>query len=222
MQRSTVGHARTRAATAVPAAAAGRTTMNCLIGAKIAILVADGFEELQLTEPLIALDREGAVSELVAPHGREVRAWADSDWGGRYRVDLGLDAADPELYHGLLLPGGMISADRLRSDEAALRFVRGFLLAGKPIAAHGHGVQVLIDAEAVDGRKVTSSPTLRRDLIHAGAEWLDEPVVVDGGLVTGRAPEDLAAFVHRLVEAFAAALARPSTGSRHCSDEPAL
>jgi protease I len=174
--------------------------MAQLDGRKVAILVTDGFEEVELTEPRRALEAHGAETHIVSPKEQTVRAWARTDWGDEYRVDRPLAEASPDEYDALLLPGGVLNPDKLRMDERAVAFVRAFMDASKPVAAICHGPWTLVEADAVRGRRMTSYPSLATDLRNAGARWVDEEVVVDAGLVTSRNPDDLPAFNRKLVE----------------------
>ncbi len=174
-----------------------------LKGKKVAILVADGFEQSEMVEPRKALEAAGARTEIVSPSDGEVRGWEHTEKGRSFPVDASLDRARPEQYDGLLLPGGVHNPDTLRMDERAVRFVKGFFEAGKPVAAICHGPWTLVEAGVVKGRRVTSYPSIKTDLRNAGAEWVDEEVVVDNGLVTSRRPDDLPAFNRKMVEEFA-------------------
>jgi protease I len=169
----------------------------------VAILVENGFEEVELTEPRRALDDAGAETRIVSPREGKVRAWDEKDWGGEYDVDLPLESARADDFDALLLPGGVMNPDKLRMDERAVAFVRDFFQAGKPVAAICHGPWVLVDAEVLRGRRVTSYPSIRADLSNAGASWVDEEVVVDAGLVTSRKPDDIPAFNAKMLEEFA-------------------
>lgn len=170
---------------------------------RIAILTEDGFEEVELTSPKEALEKAGAQVDIISPKDDVVRAKKGDDWTGTYDVDYVLSDADSSLYDGLLIPGGVINPDKLRTNDQALEFVRSFFQAGKPVAAICHGPQVLIDAEVIEGRKITSVAAIKNDLINAGAVWEDSAVVTDQGLVTSRTPEDLPAFNAKIVEEFA-------------------
>src|SRR5688500_17932477 len=170
-----------------------------LEGKRIAILVADGFEQIELTDPREALEKEGAKTDVVSPEAGQVKGWNHTEWGDRFEVDVPLDDADPGDYDGLLLPGGVMNPDRLRINETALEFVRSFFDEGKPIAAICHAPWTLIDAGVVEGLRVTSYPSVRTDLVNAGAEWVDEEVVVDQGMVTSRRPDDLPAFDRKMI-----------------------
>lgn len=178
-----------------------RATLN---GEKVAILVAAGFEQVELVEPREALQRAGAQTFLVSPEPRQVRGWNHTDWGDSFPVDVPLSAARAADYDALLLPGGVMNPDTLRLDEAAVEFVRQFVTGGRPVAAICHGPWTLIEAGAVRGRTLTSWPSLRTDLRNAGANWVDEEVVVDGGLVTSRKPADIPAFNRAMLAEFAA------------------
>lgn len=174
-----------------------------LAGKRVAILCTDGFEESELLKPRAALQEAGAETVLVSPRRGEVKSWTGEGFGQSVPVDLPLPSAQASDFDGLLLPGGVINPDRLRTEPAAVAFVRAFFEAGKPVAAICHGPQILIDADVVSGRRLTSYQSIRRDLINAGAEWTDEEVVVDQGLVTSRRPSDIPAFNRKLVEEIA-------------------
>jgi len=174
-----------------------------LNGKTIAIVTTDGFEQRELTEPKQALEDAGARVVIVAPQSGLIRGWNKNRWGESVNVEQTLDEADANDYDGLQLPGGLNNPDQLRRNEQATAFVRGFFEAGKPVAAICHAPWTLIDAGVVDGRNVTSYHTLQTDLRNAGAEWVDEQVVVDNGLVTSRNPGDLAAFNDKMIEEFA-------------------
>jgi protease I len=176
---------------------------NELHGKKVAILVTDGFEQVELTDPRRALDAAGATTHLVSPKDGRVRGWDHTDWGEEFDVDVALSDARDEDYDALLLPGGVMNPDKLRTDEAAVRFVRAFFGAKKPVAAICHGPWLLVEADVARGRTLTSYPSIRTDLENAGATWVDEEVVVDEGLVTSRNPDDLPAFNRKMVEEIA-------------------
>lgn len=173
-----------------------------LSGKRIAILVAEGFEQVELTGPKEALEKAGAQTEIVSPAGKSVRAWDETKWGKTFSVDVPLKKARAGDYDALVLPGGVINPDKLRMDKKAVEFVRAFFEQGKPVAAICHGPWTLIEAEVVAGRRLTSWPSLQTDLLNAGAEWVDEPVVVDDGLVTSRKPADIPAFSRKMLEQF--------------------
>jgi protease I len=168
--------------------------MNDLKGLKVAILVEDGFEQVELIEPKKALDEAGAKTSLVSPKRELVRGWNHKEWGDQLPVDQPLGA--------LLLPGGVINPDRLRMQPKAVDFVRAFFDAGKPVAAICHGPWTIIEAGQARGRKVASWPSLKTDLRNAGAEWMDQESVVDGDLVSARRPDDIPAFNHAMIEVF--------------------
>jgi len=167
---------------------------------KIAILATNGFEEIELTSPKEALEKEGWQTEIISPESGSIKAWASTDWGRSYSIDKTLEEATASEYNALVLPGGVINPDRLRTNEKALQFVKHFFEEGKPVAAICHGPQTLINAEVVEGRKMTSYPSIKKDLRNAGADWYDKEVVVDKGLVTSRTPDDLSAFNKKMVE----------------------
>ncbi len=175
-----------------------------LQGKKIAFLMAnEGVEQVELTEPLEAVRGAGAEVELLAPEAGEVQAFNHLDKGERFPVDGAVAEADASEYDGLVLPGGVANPDQLRTDEGALEFIRAIFAAGKPVGAICHAPWVLIEAGVVAGRTVTSWPSLETDLRNAGAEWVDEEVHVDAGLVTSRKPDDLEAFISKLLEELA-------------------
>jgi protease I len=174
-----------------------------LHGKTVAILVTDGFEQVELEKPRTALAEAGAITRIVSPKDDKVTAWNEDDYGDDFDVDVRLEDADPEGFDALLLPGGVMNPDQLRMNPDAVAFVRGFFAAGKPVAAICHGPWMLVEADVVDGRRVTSYPSVRRDLENAGANWVDEPVVTDRGLVTSRKPDDLPQFNAKMIEEFA-------------------
>jgi protease I len=165
--------------------------------ARIAVLATDGFEESELKEPVKALKDEGAEITIVSPKAGSIKGWKLKDWGGSVDVDATLDQALSGDFEALLLPGGVINPDRLRLEPKAALFVRGFAEEMKPIAAICHGPWMLIEADLVRGKRIAAWPSLRTDLINAGAQWVDEPVVEDGNLITSRKPDDIPAFVER-------------------------
>jgi protease I len=179
-----------------------------LQGLKIAILVTDGFEEVELTEPRKALDQAGADTRVVSPKGDGVRGWNFTDWGQTLPVDLRLDEARPQDFDALLLPGGVINPDKLRIIPAAVGFVKAFFEAGKPVAAICHGPWTIIEADKARGRRMTSWPSVRTDLKNAGADVVDQETVVDGNLVTSRKPDDIPAFNREMIKLFAGARGR--------------
>jgi len=166
----------------------------------IAILATHGFEESELKSPKEHLEQQGWKVDIVSPEEGTIKAWAKKDWGQEYRVDKTLDSASASDYDALVLPGGVINPDQLRTNQAALEFVQQFFQQQKPVGAICHGPQLLINAEVVKGRQMTSVQNISKDLINAGAQWTDNEVVVDAGLVTSRTPQDLPAFNAKLIE----------------------
>lgn len=176
-----------------------------LRGARIAILATDGVEQSEITKPLAALRDAGAEAIVVSPKTGEIQAYDHLDPARAIPVDKTVFETDASAYHGLVLPGGVINPDQLRLEPQAIAFVRAFVEADKPIAAVCHGPWTLIDAGGVAGKRMTSWPSLRMDLTNAGADWVDEEVVVDGQLVTSRKPDDLPAFCARMLDLIAEA-----------------
>lgn len=170
-----------------------------LNGKRVAMLVADGFEQVEMTEPRRALEAAGASVEIVSPRAGRVKGWETQEWGDDFEVDVVLSSADAEDYDALVLPGGVMNPDKLRAMPEARAFVRAFAENGKPIAAICHGPWTLIDAGLADGKKMTSWPSLETDLVNAGATWVNQEVVVDGLLVTSRKPDDIPAFNREMV-----------------------
>ncbi len=177
--------------------------MTQLSGKRVAILATHGFEQSELLEPLRALQEHGAQVEVVSPESGELQGFEHFEKGEKVEVHVALAQADPQAYDALVIPGGLFNPDALRVNEQALAFTRGFFQAGKPVAAICHGPWVLANAEVLAGRTVTSVPNIRRDLECAGAQWVDQDVVVDEGLITSRTPDDLPAFCAKLVEEIA-------------------
>jgi protease I len=188
--------------TANPNSAGDSGKPDSLRGVRVAILATDGFEQAELTEPRQALDAAGADTEVVSPKDGKVRGWKMKDWGDEVEVDQSLDKADPKNYDALLLPGGVINADALRMQPKAVRFVKSFFDAGKPVAVICHAPWALIESGVVRGHRMTSWPSLKTDLTNAGAQWVDEEVVVDGKLVTSRKPDDIPAFNREIKRLF--------------------
>ncbi|MFP5080778.1 type 1 glutamine amidotransferase domain-containing protein [Pedobacter sp. JCM 36344] len=178
--------------------------MGQLSNRTIAVLSDSGFEETELTSPVERLKEEGATVHIISSKAGKIKAMkGDNEWTIDVDVDKTISEAKAENYHGLLIPGGVLNPDSLRKNDEAIAFVKDFFKAGKPVAAICHGPQVLITAEVVSGRKMTSTKTIKIDLQNAGAEWYDEEVVIDQGLVTSRSPKDLPAFNDKIVEKFA-------------------
>ncbi|MDP9390589.1 MAG: type 1 glutamine amidotransferase [Actinomycetota bacterium] len=175
-----------------------------LDGMKVAVLATDGVEQVELDRPWQVLEEAGAEPELVSLDSGEITAWNHLDKGETRKVDAVVSTADPDAYAALVLPGGVVNGDFVRADADAVEFVTSFFEAGKPVAAICHAAWVLAEAGVVKGRRMTSWPSLATDLRNAGADWVDEEVVVDGNLVTSRNPDDLDAFGAAIVERFAA------------------
>ncbi|MBS7539005.1 type 1 glutamine amidotransferase domain-containing protein [Ancylobacter lacus] len=168
--------------------------------ARILILATHGFEQSELMVPRDALRKAGATVELATPDGQPIRGWNEKDWGDTAEADLKIAAADPARYDALVLPGGVINPDQLRVNPDAMKVVRAFLDSGKVVAAVCHGPWLLVEADAVRGRNVTSFPSIRTDVVNAGGNWVDREVVADQGIVTSRSPADLPAFVAKIIE----------------------
>ena len=175
---------------------------------KVAILVADGFEQQEMTEPRNALDEAGADTRIVSPNQTEVQGWNHYDHADKFPVDVPLAQANARDFDALLLPGGVANPDQLRMKPEAVQFVKDFFTTGKPVAVICHGPWTLIEADVVRGRKITSWPSVKTDLINAGAQWVDEEVVTDNGLVSSRKPADIPAFNQKMLEEFAEGLHR--------------
>lgn len=176
--------------------------MENLNGLRVAILVTDGFEQVELVEPRKALDRAGATTRIVSPKQKQVRGWNFTDWGDDFPVDVNLDRARPDDFDALLLPGGVLNPDTLRILPEAVAFIKAFFDAGKPVAAICHGPWTVIEAGAARGRRIAAWPSLQTDLRNAGAEWVDQEVVVDGNLVSSRKPDDIPAFNRETITLF--------------------
>lgn len=177
-------------------------------GRRIAVLATDGVEQVELTKPVEALQQAGAQVTVISPAGGEIQGFNHDTPGDRLKTDARLADARPEEFDALLLPGGVANPDKLRVIPAAVAFVRHFTEGGKPVAAICHGPWTLIEAGAVKGKRLTSWPSLHTDLANAGAQWVDEPVVVDGQLVTSRKPDDIPAFNVKMLDLFAAGARR--------------
>jgi protease I len=171
-----------------------------LDGKKVAILVADGFEQVEMTKPREALEEAGAKTKIISLKSGQIQGMHHMEKADKFDVDLTVDDARPEEFDALMIPGGLYNPDAVRSNEDALDFARHFFHAGKPVAAICHGPQVLISADLVRGRKMTSWPAIKIDMRNAGARWVDEEVVVDNGLVSSRKPDDIPAFNNKMIE----------------------
>lgn len=175
---------------------------DTLSGKKFAILSTDGVEQSELTEPRRALEEAGATTELISIRSGEIKGWQHKEWGDTFTVDKTIEESDAADYDGLLLPGGVMNPDKLRINKDAVAFVKDFFLAGKPVAAICHGPWLLVEADVLKGRTVTSWPSLQTDIRNAGGKWIDEEVVVENGLVTSRKPDDIPAFNAKMIEEF--------------------
>ncbi len=176
---------------------------NKLEGKNIAILATDGFEQAELFEPKKALEDEGAKVLIVSLKAGEIKGWDDTDWGKTISVDLTVETAEAEDFDALQLPGGVMNPDKLRMEDQAVKFVKAFFDAGKPVAAICHAAWTLIEADVVEGKTLTSWGSLQTDLENAGAKWVNQPVVFDQGLITSRNPQDIPAFNEKMIEEFA-------------------
>ena len=184
---------------------------------RVAALVDNGFEQSELVEPKKALEAAGARVDIVSPQDTKVKGWQHIKWGDEFTVNRKLNDANADEYDALLLPGGVMKPDKLRANATAVQFVKGFVQAGKPIAAICHGPWTLIEAGAVQGRRITSWPSLATDLRNAGANWIDQECVVDNGLVTSRKPDDIPAFNKKMIEEFAEGVHTGERGARQMS-----
>lgn len=169
----------------------------------VAILVENGFEQVELTEPKKALEASGAKTFIISPQQNQVKGWQTTNWGDQFPVAVPLGNANPGDYDALLLPGGVMNPDKLRMQPAAIEFVRAFFSQGKPVAAICHGPWMVVEANAVRGKTLTSWPSLQTDIRNAGGHWVDQDVVVDGILVTSRKPADIPVFNDRMIALFA-------------------
>ncbi|MFZ6051491.1 type 1 glutamine amidotransferase domain-containing protein [Halocola ammonii] len=174
-----------------------------LSGKKIAILATDGFEQVEFTTPKQKLEEAGAEVHVISEESGEIKGWDSTNWGDSFKVDKTVDSVVASDYNGLMLPGGVINPDKLRRNEKAVEFTKSFFEDGKPIAAICHAPQLLIETDALNGREMTSFPSIKTDLKNAGARWVDKEVVVDEGLTTSRSPEDMEAFCNKMLEEFA-------------------
>ncbi len=173
-----------------------------LRGKQVAFLVAaEGIEQVELTEPWKAVEAAGATPKLISPKPGQVQAFNHLDRADKFDVDQTVAAANPDDFAALVLPGGVANPDALRMDKDAVEFVRAFFDSGRPVASICHAAWSLVEAGVVDGRTLTSWPSLQTDVRNAGGNWVDEEVVVDGNLITSRKPDDLPAFNAKLTEA---------------------
>jgi protease I len=191
-----------------------------LNGKRVAILATDGVEQVELVEPRKALDEAGAKTTLISPKSGKIKGWQHDHWGDELPVDMTLDQAKADDFDALMLPGGVMNPDHLRMDERAVNFAKAMFNAGKPIAAICHGPWLLLEADVVRNRSVTSWPSLKTDLRNAGADWSDKEVVTDMGLVTSRKPDDIPAFNRKMIEEFAEGLhERRQTAGKHAPQQ---
>lgn len=174
-----------------------------LRGKRVAILATDGVEQVELIEPRKALDEAGATTVVISPKTGSIKGWQHDHWGAQIPVDQALDSARPNDFDALLLPGGVMNPDQLRQEKKAVEFVSHFFETGKPVAAICHGPWLLVEAGVVQGRTITSWPSLKTDIRNAGGDWVDREVVTDEGLVTSRKPDDIPAFNRKMIEEFA-------------------
>jgi deglycase len=181
---------------------------------RVAILVDNGFEQAEMTEPRKALEETGAETVLVSPQKGQVRGWKMKDWGDEFPVQLSIDQARADSFDALLLPGGVMNPDHLRMNPDAVAFVRAFFDANKPVAAICHGPWTIVEAKAAKGRRIASWPSLSTDLKNAGAEWVDEQVVVDRNLVSSRKPDDIPAFNREMIRLFGQSRSQAKTAAR--------
>ena len=188
---------------------------SSLSGKRVAILATDGVEQVELTEPRKALDSAGALTKVVSPKPGSIKGWNHTNWGDPIKVDVTLENTSPDDYDALLLPGGVMNPDHLRTNASAVNFLRAFFEAGKPVAVICHGPWLLVEADVVRGRNVTSWPSLQTDLRNAGANWTDSQVVTDHGLVTSRKPDDIPAFNKKMIEEFAEGVHEEQRASVH-------
>jgi protease I len=175
---------------------------DTLKGKNIAILATDGFEQSELEKPKSALEEAGARTQVVSPKDGKIKGWDKKDWGKEVKVDVPLNSANPAQYDALLLPGGVMNPDQLRMNPDAVRFVKSFFDEGKPVASICHGPWMLVEADAVRGRTVTSWPSLKTDIKNAGGTWVDQEVIVSNGVVTSRNPDDIPAFNREMISLF--------------------
>ncbi|HEY4076247.1 MAG TPA: type 1 glutamine amidotransferase domain-containing protein [Rhizomicrobium sp.] len=174
--------------------------MTAITNSKILIVATNGFEQSELEVPRDKLRAAGAHVTIASPDGNQIMGWEKADWGRLVAVDIAIKDAQEGKYHALVIPGGVMNPDKLRLDEDAMTLVKQFLASGKPVAAVCHGPWLLVQADALKGRQATSYPSIRKDVENAGAIWIDEKVVVDNGIITSRNPDDLSAFISKIIE----------------------
>lgn len=184
--------------------------MATLSGKRVAILTENGFEEVELTSPKKALEAAGAKVDIVSPQQEKVKGWDHDHWSIDLPVDVPVEKAKVEDYDALMIPGGVINPDRMRINKQCVEFAQQFLEAGKPVAAICHGPQLLIETGMIEGRNMTSYPSIKTDLQNAGVIWVDKEVVTDNGLVTSRSPKDLEAFNKEMIEEIKEGLHSPA------------
>jgi protease I len=184
--------------------------MEKLKGKTVAILTENGFEEVELTSPKQALEEAGATVHVISPQKEKVKGWNHDHWSIEISVDKNISDARAGDYDALMLPGGVLNPDKLRRNKDAVEFAKDFLETGKPIAAICHGPQLLIETGLLEGRDLTSYPSVQTDLKNAGATWHDREVIVDNGLVTSRSPKDLEAFNKKMIEEIAEGIHTPA------------
>ena len=184
--------------------------MTSLNGKTVAILSENGFEEIELTSPKKALEDAGATVHIVSPQKEKIKAWNHDHWSIELPVDKNISDAQADDYDALVLPGGVLNPDKLRLNKDAVEFAKDFLESGKPVAAICHGPQLLIETGLLEGREITSYPSVQTDLKNAGANWHDKEVIVDNGLVTSRSPEDLKVFNSKMIEEIAEGVHTPA------------
>jgi len=171
-----------------------------LIEKRVAVLATDGFEESEFKKPIKALKKEGILMDVISIHKGKIKGWKKTKWGNKYKVDIIIDNAFSADYDMLVLPGGVMNSDSLRTNDQVIKFVSEFFEQGKPIAAICHAASILIETGLLKGRKLTSYYSIKTDLINAGAEWIDAEVVLDNKLITSRCPKDLPVFCNQIIE----------------------
>lgn len=176
---------------------------NRLDGKRVAILATDGFEQSELLLPKKALEDAGAQTTIVSLKSGEIKGWSQQNWGQTVPVEMTVDQANAEDFDALMLPGGVMNPDKLRMNDDAVQFARDFVDSGKPVGAICHGPWLLVEADVLEGKTLTSWPSLETDIENAGGNWVDEEVVVDNGIVTSRKPDDIPAFSQKLIEEIA-------------------